>query len=228
MILGAQWKNENENTKARFTTLAKQLKAKHQLEHPNYQYQPRKPSEKKRRMTQRKKAALAEGSHAKPSSSSLDHGMETADSTLEGFQFKAPLPTLPRTVGGNAMIELGGEDLDDETLAAMLEQYNAARPQVNNRIGNIATQASPPVIYGEPAEEAQEQRNFYANVDPFMTNEFLAAEMEAVIESKPEYPDPFAYLDPAALEAKFDEQEEYLFNAEVNRMCHWNDEPEHS
>ncbi|KAM0804964.1 mating-type protein MAT1-2, partial [Usnea florida] len=41
VILGTQWKDETESTKARYVGLAKKLKIKHFLEHPNYQYQPR-------------------------------------------------------------------------------------------------------------------------------------------------------------------------------------------
>lgn len=214
IILGAQWKKESESTKARFNAMAKQLKAKHRAEHPDYQYQPRKPSEKKRRMTQRKKAALAEVSHPEPkplfilTPSASDGPPATNDLT-------ASVPKLPRTVGGNAMIELGGEDLDEQTLTAMLKQYNNALPQVNNQIGNIITQSSPPVIYSEPSEQAQEQKNFYSNFHPFSTNESLAAEMEALSQAHA----PENYI----IEPEFDE--EYLFNAELNRMCRWNEEP---
>jgi len=221
VILGAQWNKESENTKARFVNMAKQLKARHQLEHPDYQYQPRKPSEKKRRMTQRKKAALAEASHSKPDPN-LESATEAYGNAFVADEFAIPVPKLPQTLGGNAMLELGDQDLDDQTLSAMLEEYNSGRPTIQNQAANIITHCSPPVIYGEPSEEAQEQKSFYSNFHPYSSNKSLSAEMEAVMAYKQDCP---AGLGPSTFQANFDEQQEYLFNAELNRMCHWNDQP---
>ncbi|KAI9813167.1 MAG: hypothetical protein M1832_006396 [Thelocarpon impressellum] len=60
VILGSQWKNERADVKAHFKSLADALKAQHSQAHPDYQYQPRKASEKKRRVTRRKMAAPPE------------------------------------------------------------------------------------------------------------------------------------------------------------------------
>jgi hypothetical protein len=49
VILGKQWRAEPEEVKLHFKKLAEELKKKHAEEHPDYQYTPRKPSEKKRR-----------------------------------------------------------------------------------------------------------------------------------------------------------------------------------
>ena len=209
--------------------MAKQLKARHQHEHPDYQYQPRKPSEKKRRMTQRKKAALAEANQSQPSSS-INTNTEVIDLTVSS---KEGAPTFPKTVGGNPMIELGGEDLDEVTLAAMLEQHNNsltpinnnAIPPINNQLAHLRTQMSPPVIYAEASEEAQGQKNFYANFNAFNSNEYLAAEMEAMMQDRDEFYAGVPNYDAEEIQAKFDKEQEYLFNAELNRMCHWNDEP---
>jgi len=57
-ILGRKWQEEDEGTKAAWKSKADVAKEKHLVDHPGYQYQPRKPSEKKRRMTKRKAAAL--------------------------------------------------------------------------------------------------------------------------------------------------------------------------
>ena len=59
VILGKKWKSESDEVKARYKQLADNIKTKHMLDHPDYQYAPRKPSEKKRRMTARKAAELA-------------------------------------------------------------------------------------------------------------------------------------------------------------------------
>ncbi|KAJ5124711.1 High mobility group superfamily [Penicillium bovifimosum] len=48
-ILGNRWKNERPEVRERYTRLADQLKREHAVKHPNYQYAPRRPSERKRR-----------------------------------------------------------------------------------------------------------------------------------------------------------------------------------
>jgi len=58
-MLGQQWSREASDVKARWKAVADDIKRKHSEMFPDYQYQPRKPSEKKRRMTRRKAAALA-------------------------------------------------------------------------------------------------------------------------------------------------------------------------
>ena len=64
VILGKQWKDEPEDVKHRYRVMAEQIKEKHKVDHPQYQYAPRKPSEKKRRMTARKIAAALEQNEA--------------------------------------------------------------------------------------------------------------------------------------------------------------------
>lgn len=59
VVLGREWKSEPDEVKARYRKLADEIKAKHMQDHPDYQYAPRKPSEKKRRMTARRAAELA-------------------------------------------------------------------------------------------------------------------------------------------------------------------------
>nr|AGS13705.1 HMG mating-type protein MAT1-2-1 [Aspergillus lentulus] len=53
IMLGKQWKDEDEEVKAQFRTLAEELKKKHAEDHPDYHYTPRKPSERKRRVSSR-------------------------------------------------------------------------------------------------------------------------------------------------------------------------------
>nr|QIA15779.1 mating type protein MAT1-2 [Venturia carpophila] len=54
--VAALWKDESEDVKATWKAKADEAKQQHLLQHPDYSYQPRKPSEKKRRMTKRKMA----------------------------------------------------------------------------------------------------------------------------------------------------------------------------
>ncbi|KAL4980557.1 hypothetical protein BDW66DRAFT_125508 [Aspergillus desertorum] len=53
VIIGKKWRAEPEEAKLHFKNLAEEFKKKHAEEHPDYQYTPRKPSEKKRRRTSR-------------------------------------------------------------------------------------------------------------------------------------------------------------------------------
>lgn len=50
-ILGARWNNESDEVRNTFTMLANELKHQHAIDHPNYQYAPRRPCERKRRAT---------------------------------------------------------------------------------------------------------------------------------------------------------------------------------
>ncbi|RMJ24148.1 mating type [Aspergillus sp. HF37] len=53
IILGKQWKDEPDDIKAQYKAQAEELKRQHARDHPDYQYTPRKPSEKKRRASSR-------------------------------------------------------------------------------------------------------------------------------------------------------------------------------
>lgn len=59
VILGKQWKAESATVKADFKAKAEEMKRQHARAHPGYQYAPRKPSEKKRRMTAKKIAKIS-------------------------------------------------------------------------------------------------------------------------------------------------------------------------
>lgn len=56
--MGKQWKDESDEVKAYWKAEADAIKEQHAKDNPDYQYAPRKPSEKKRRMTSRKLAKL--------------------------------------------------------------------------------------------------------------------------------------------------------------------------
>lgn len=220
VILGTQWKNETENTKARYINLAQKLKVKHFLEHPDYQYQPRKPSEKKRRMTRRKAAALAESDQAK-SSSSADTTSASGETPSSAKQSTAMIPDLPKTLGGNVMLEFGDETMDDEAFAAMLDKYNQSIPPANTPITAAArNNGNPVVLYDEPSEAAQNDANFYSSVfdyNPFAGNEELAEEMQGVTTGEEGFQAMMAALSPSAQQTTFDEQNESFFDAELAR-----------
>lgn len=61
------WHNASAEVRARYFRKAEAAKAEHERLHPDYKYKPRKSAEKKRRMTNKKRAAalaVAEASHA--------------------------------------------------------------------------------------------------------------------------------------------------------------------
>lgn len=59
MIIGEKWRAEKDHIRAAYTQKAEDAKRQHLAKNPGYQYQPRKPSEKKQRMTKNKLAKLA-------------------------------------------------------------------------------------------------------------------------------------------------------------------------
>ncbi|KAK3635460.1 hypothetical protein LTR56_014744 [Elasticomyces elasticus] len=59
VIIGDKWRGESEEVRDVYKQKGADAKALHELNHPEYQYQPRKPSEAKRRMTKNKLAKIA-------------------------------------------------------------------------------------------------------------------------------------------------------------------------
>ncbi|CAG8908761.1 unnamed protein product [Penicillium egyptiacum] len=57
-ILGARWNNESPEVREQFTRLADDLKKEHAIKHPDYQYTPRRPSERKHRTPRARASCL--------------------------------------------------------------------------------------------------------------------------------------------------------------------------
>ena len=105
LILGKQWRDESEEVKDRFKALAEELKKQHLRDHPDYQYQPRKPTEKKRRMTRRRAEALAmsgessaitevQAMDGEPSTASDDSALNGGPSTIAANDALAILQSI--------------------------------------------------------------------------------------------------------------------------------------
>ncbi|KIW14261.1 hypothetical protein PV08_07043 [Exophiala spinifera] len=95
IILGKQWKQESEGVKNYFKTMAEIIKVQHAKANPGYQYTPRKPSEKKRRMTARKRARLNAANTDSDSVSISDHEMtDVPDSPENGVSATEPTVVL--------------------------------------------------------------------------------------------------------------------------------------
>ncbi|KAJ5118605.1 hypothetical protein N7526_010242 [Penicillium atrosanguineum] len=48
-VIAGKWKNESPQVRAHFKDMADEMKRQHEIDHPNYQYCPRRPSERRRR-----------------------------------------------------------------------------------------------------------------------------------------------------------------------------------
>lgn len=160
IVLGKQWRNEESAIKDLYKRQADNLKKKHMEEHPHYQYQPRKPSEKKRRMTRRKASAVSNRVDPLEGASTqvVSMPMETS------LPMETPLPTdlspvfpvFDKTPAGNPVVTFGTDEFDDETFRKLLNEFNesvtTARPraEVNNQF-----------IFTERTEEAREDFTFY-------------------------------------------------------------------
>ncbi|KAJ5427921.1 High mobility group superfamily [Penicillium cf. griseofulvum] len=57
-ILGARWNNETPEVRRQFTRLANDLKREHAIKHPDYQYAPRRPEDRRRRTRPRATATV--------------------------------------------------------------------------------------------------------------------------------------------------------------------------
>lgn len=147
IILGRQWQNEEADIKAQFKSLAEKIKKDHQSAYPNYQYQPRKPAEKKRRMTRGK----AEKMDAQAKSSNSSTGA-------------AAVPAFGKSSTGNAVFTLGDDSIeDDATLMAMVQKHN----QDVMALTAHPVESAAPVLFHEHSEEAHNDASFYGNLLDF-------------------------------------------------------------
>ncbi|TKA76201.1 hypothetical protein B0A49_03044 [Cryomyces minteri] len=141
VILGNQWKNEKQEVKHEYKKKAQQVKQKHFEDHPDYQYQPRKPSEKKKRMTKRKAAALADATSAFASTSATSSlavvPASATSTTTEEQDVSEILPEFQISEDGMWLTH----DMsltDDASFLEMIQNYNAAHPALPAAAPNYA------------------------------------------------------------------------------------------
>ena len=198
--------------------MAKQAKARHLLEHPGYQYQPRKPSEKKRRMSRRKAAASANLIPSQPTSTVKPFASSTSVSSNPDVTLT--IPKLPKNLAGNAMLELGDQDLDDDSFKAMLNEYNKSLLSSNNHVHNVlAHTTTTPVIYDEPAEDAQNDANFclaQQDLNPLSLNG--SVDWDEIFASGGTFDDLVEIMSPRTKTDAFDQHHEQYQNVVLARM----------
>jgi HMG (high mobility group) box len=111
-ILGKQWNSEHESVKSRYKRMAERIKHKHAADNPGYQYAPRKPSEKKRRMMARKMAQLQNTMLKQTSPIQAGIGMlDIADYECDDSE---GVPMLDAERGEDGFIFLNGSPLTAE------------------------------------------------------------------------------------------------------------------
>ncbi|KAL8661364.1 MAG: hypothetical protein Q9202_005666 [Teloschistes flavicans] len=142
VILGKQWQKESAEVKAKFKLMAEDIKKKHLHANPDYQYQPRKPTEKKRRMTRGRVETMRAG--------------ETA--SIESTNFASATTTFDETPTGNAVFTLGENDIDEVALAAAVDERN------QDLLTFTTPGHFPPVIFHEQTEDVLNDGNFYSNL----------------------------------------------------------------
>ena len=185
VILGKQWRNESESAKSVWRHMADKIKRKHAQDNPGYQYAPRKPSEKKRRMTARK---LAEQRAAEEESDSqifpLDDMVEVADH--EASPSVAPL-THAETWLGTSRPSSAADLLrvDDDTLDVNLT-LPAPRQPLQQSVGahyngvNGLLPFDPQLLSTAPAPQSANEQDF---LNSLIDWEGIQQDMEVIRQS---------------------------------------------
>ncbi|KAI7382124.1 hypothetical protein KC336_g18696 [Hortaea werneckii] len=226
VIIGRQWRAESETVRAAYIRQAEDKKEQHAIANPGYQYQPRKPSEKKKRMTKNKLAKLAAKAQENGATSSsiaqqtlpddfdpvamLDQhlGACATSQPMEVSSFgnipAAQPATLQQTKKPYAMTfesnaqEYGG-------LADSLAEFNATHPFPNYPRGSAI--GAQPMVNGQYLENVVQQDlpgvGFYLPTDDYSQIQDIEFAPEPLNETQDS--DPLAELArTTALEWEFD------------------------
>ena len=144
-MLGKQWKAEPDEVRAHYKALADEQKKKHAEQHPDYQYAPRRPCERKRRASSRQypkhsKAAAAAGVAAAGKGSSSAFQAESPTSISSTATFSNSSASTPGMQNGINMdhdlsslnVFLGPNDLQDEQFNFDTVSFDAMVQQLRN------------------------------------------------------------------------------------------------
>jgi len=156
VIIGNKWKNEDEAVKDTFRARANEVKRNHNEQHPEYQYQPRKPSQKRKRINRAKTRSAAASHSLSPSAGSQSLSPSTfpqanaIDPALFPAQGLFTTNTLPRLEPINEGRHLLHDFSlsDDATFEQMLREHNAT---AQNLMTGPQTFISPQVLQSGPS-----------------------------------------------------------------------------
>ena len=164
--------------------MAEALKQQHVRDHPGYQYQPRKPADRKRRMTRRKFAALAKMS-AVPGITPVSTMAVPIEPFVEG-EGAATLPEFGETKDGNVVLGLGAEAVGVGMFEQMLEQYNSNVQPLNHPNGQARVNDFSAVHSTGLFPEAIAERDFFASIwesdEMCKHKDELASEMDRTLK----------------------------------------------
>ncbi len=153
--------------------MAEALKKKHLKDHPDYKYQPRKPADRKRRMTRAKIAALNTATLPSTGPASM------TSTPVE----PVPLPKLAQTETGNMILDIGHQDLEDNIFRQLLNDYNQTVQPMWGQLGhNVNINGHSAILSTGVTEEASLESNYYSSMldfdDKLEFADDLAADME--------------------------------------------------
>ena len=230
--MGAQWRDESQEVKDEFKHTANAIKEQHLKDNPEYSYQPRKSADKKRRMTRKKAAVLANiaGPMMLPTSATLTSSTIATDSgetasglttsttmaaDMEHGTFDAPMlrAELEKTPAGNLTFTLGDETLDERNLLELLTNHNQSMPSPDP----LATD-SPAFIYSERSDDAQDDANWWGNSYDF--DAVTAMEEKCMKKWQDDFDADVHPLDNATERERqkfYDDEFGYLHNAALDR-----------
>ena len=168
VILGKQWTEESKEVKDQYKMAAEEIKEQHLRDHPEYQYRPRKPAEKKRRMTKRKAAALA-------AQSTKENGQQEIFMDKETSPVDAPKLDLVSTNTRDPTSPLGETKRATESLsnAVPYDKQGAANDEVCREYPppkmEFTSEANAVLTLGDdsalPSDFALLMEDFNANAD---------------------------------------------------------------
>lgn len=160
VIIGDQWNKESKEIKTRWKTEAERRKVKHYMDHPNYVYAPRKPGEKKRRMTAKKAGAMVEAPKAQttttnpaaapPGTFSAVSATSNNFTTLENGYTKVTMPTeavvlMNNIAAYNAGLRHGFASSFDPSLQDSVVRSTAAAAAPDGEDGEDSNHHTPPL-----------------------------------------------------------------------------------
>jgi hypothetical protein len=159
VIIGRKWKAETEAVRNEYKRKAEDAKRQHAIDHPGYQYQPRKPSEKKKRMTKTKLAKLRAQANAaiapdpmKDLNEMLAVAANEKQVTVDMFQapYRQGFPNLQPSQEDNNHLTFDANGEQEILLYNQLVAWNANNP---GPIGGLFPE--PAVLEGQPLADGQ-------------------------------------------------------------------------
>nr|ABB83720.1 putative mating type 1-2 protein [Cercospora zeina] len=143
-IIGAKWRSEKPHVVEEYKNRAEEEKRQHAIDHPGYRYQPRKPSEKKKRMTKGKLAKLAAKSgstNATMDVTNLPGQLDANDqlySMLVGEQLNFGTNTSSYETTAPQLVTFGGAELDISAFSEPWASLNIQYQQQQADAGMVA------------------------------------------------------------------------------------------